>query len=135
MKKDPDYVVKIEKAISEKYGSETIDNPKKHWNKEKEQQYLEQMKLFYEKIDESKSSDAREDVDGVLISKKFDSIESKRSCPVCDTYSFSSKDDMYMTKFKCCFACYVMYVEDREDRWKQGWRPNNTVVLTKQTTN
>ncbi len=130
MKKDPDYVVKFEKAISEKYGSEAIENPKKHWNKEKEQQYLEQMRLFYQKVDKSKSSEDREKVDGVLISKKFSSIESKRSCPICNTYSFSSKDDMYMTKFECCFACYVTYVEDREERWKQGWRPNNTVVLT-----
>ena len=93
------------------------------------------MKLFYRKIQKSEEKEEREEVEGVLISKKFKSINSERSCPVCNTYSFSSKDDVYMTKFDCCFSCYVQYVEDREDRWKQGWRPNNTVILTKQTTN
>ena len=39
-KKDPNYVVKLEKAIAEKYGEETIQNPKKNWNEEKE--YLDQ---------------------------------------------------------------------------------------------
>lgn len=135
MKKDPDYVVKVEKAISEKYGEKAIENPRKYWNKEKEQEYLNQMKEFYKKLDKAKEKDSREEVEGVLISKKFDSVESTRTCPVCDTYSFDLKDDLYMTKFQCCFTCYVEYIEDREDRWKQGWRPNNTVILTKQTTN
>ena len=29
-----------------------------------------------------------------------------------------------MSKFECCFKCYIDYVEGREDRWKSGWRPN-----------
>ena len=37
--------------------------------------------------------------------------------------SFKSNDDVYMTKFGCCFKCYVQWVEDREERWKTGWRP------------
>ena len=50
--------------------------------------------------------------------------QSTRSCPVCNTYSFKSNDDVYMTKFECCFKCYTQWVEGREDRWKNGWRPN-----------
>ena len=38
--KDPNYVVKIEKAISEKYGEETIVNPKSLWSAEKEDEYI-----------------------------------------------------------------------------------------------
>ena len=36
--KDPDRLIKVEKAIKEKYGSETIQNPKATWDDEKEQE-------------------------------------------------------------------------------------------------
>ena len=65
------------------------------------------------------------DVGGVFISEKLITKESKRSCPVCDTYSFKSNDDVYMAKFDCCEKCYIQWVEDREERWLKGWRPNN----------
>ena len=29
--KDPNYVVKVEKAIADKYGEEAIQNPKANW--------------------------------------------------------------------------------------------------------
>ena len=122
-KKDPNYVVKLEKAIAEKYGEEAIQNPKKNWNEEKEAQYVEDLKILYKKREQSASED-KVDVDGVLINKKLFSKESNRSCPVCNTYSFSYRDDLYMTKFQCCEMCYIKWVEDREDRWKTGWRPN-----------
>ena len=64
-------------------------------------------------------------VNGVLISKKLLMRESKRSCPVCSTYSFKSNDDVYMSKFECCEKCYIQWVEGREERWKTGWRPGN----------
>ena len=43
-KNDPNYIVKVEKAIAEKYGQEAIDNPKRHWTDEKEKQYVKQLK-------------------------------------------------------------------------------------------
>ena len=49
MKKDPNYIVKVEKAIAEKYGEETVQNPKSNWNEEKEQNYLQQLKKLSEK--------------------------------------------------------------------------------------
>ena len=122
-KKDPNYVVKLEKAIAEKYGEEAIQNPKKNWNEEKEAQYVEDLKVLYEKRQTTDSEDKVE-VDGVLMDKKLFSRESKRSCPVCNTYSFSKRDDVYMTKFQCCEKCYIQWVEDRVDRWRTGWRPN-----------
>jgi hypothetical protein len=30
--KDPDYLIKVEKAIQKKYGDETIQNPKANWD-------------------------------------------------------------------------------------------------------
>ena len=122
-KKDPNYVVKLEKAIAEKYGEDAIQNPKKNWNEEKEAQNVEDLKILYKKSQDSGSED-KVDVDGVLINKKLFSKESNRSCPVCNTYSFSYRDDLYMTKFQCCEMCYIKWVEGREDRWKTGWRPN-----------
>ena len=119
--KDPDYAIKVERAIADKYGAETVQNPKGSWTDEKEKQYLDNLKSF------STSSDNDQEVlvNGVFISDKLLKRESKRSCPVCNTYSFKSNDDVYMSKFECCEKCYIQWVEGREDRWKQGWRPNN----------
>ena len=121
-KEDPDYIVKIERAIAKKYGKEAIDNPKKFWNQEKEKEYLKQLKEFY-KIKESKE-DIKVENKGFFVSEKVLQKDSKRQCPVCELYSFHIKDDLYMNKYKCCFKCYVQYVEGREERWKTGWRPN-----------
>ena len=40
--KDLNYVAAVEKAIAEKYGAETIANPKANWDEEKEKEYQEQ---------------------------------------------------------------------------------------------
>ena len=123
-KKDPNYVVKLEKAIAKKYGEETIENPKKYWTDEKEKQYLSELKEFYENTEDKEDID-KDEVNGVFIPKKLLNKESNRSCPICKTYSFKSNDDVYMTKFDCCEKCYIQWVEGREDRWKEGWRPKN----------
>ena len=121
MNKDPNYPIKIEQAISKKYGEETVQHPKKNWNDKKEKEYLSQMKQFYKASNDNYDE---VEVDGVLVSKKLITRESDRSCPVCSTYSFKSNDDVYMSKFNCCEKCYIQWVEGREDRWKRGWRPN-----------
>ena len=121
--KDPNYAIKIEKAIAEKYGDDTVQHPKKQWTDDKEKQYLKDLKKLHDNYIEHESS--QEEVNGVFISKKLLTRESKRSCPVCNTYSFKPNDDVYMSKFDCCFKCYIQWVEDREERWKSGWRPNN----------
>ena len=125
---DPNYVVKVEAAIKEKYGEEAIQNPKKFWNQDKEKEYLKQLKEFYRKKEE-KSQD-KDKVGDVYVSKKLLNRESNRQCPVCDKYSFDKKDDLYTNKFKCCFGCYIQYVEGREERWATGWRPDkNTMAI------
>lgn len=122
-KKDPNYAIKVEQAIAKKYGEETVVNPKSQWNDEKEKEYLEDLRRLHY-INSDKEDLEKEEVNGVFIPKKLLKEESSRSCSTCNTYSFKSRDDVYMTKFGCCFKCYVQYVEGREDRWKSGWRPS-----------
>ena len=121
-KKDRNERAEIEKAIKEKYGEEAIQNPKGNWDKEKEAKYLEDLKAFHERPSRKKTT---EELDGFLVKTKKTKSEVDRKCPVCSSYSFSSGDDLYMTKFDCCFDCYVQHIEGREERWKSGWRPNN----------
>jgi hypothetical protein len=122
-KKDPNYAVKVEQAIAKKYGEEAVVNPKSTWDDEKEKEYLEQLKDTFSPDVDTEDLD-KEEIFGVFIPSKLLTKESKRSCPVCNTYSFKSNDDVYMSKFGCCFGCYIKWVEGREDRWKTGWRPN-----------
>ena len=123
--KDPNYIAKLEKAISEKYGSEAVQNPRRNWTPEKEADFIEQLRAANLKIKELERKIEKIEVDGVLVSQKLLIRETNRSCPVCSKYSFESKDDVYMNKFDCCFMCYIQHVEDREARWSQGWRPKS----------
>ena len=120
--KDLNEIAAIEKAIKEKYGEEAIQNPKGSWNKEKENKYLEELKDFYQRSSRKKST---EEAAGFTIKARKTETSVDRTCPVCKSYSFSNRDDLYMVKFNCCFKCYVDYIEGREQRWKSGWRPNN----------
>ena len=124
-KKDWDKLAKFEQAISKKYGREAIQNPKGNWTEEKEAEYLEQIKQLAQKEAHLYDKDEKVEVNGILMPKKLLNKESNRTCPVCDTYSFDVRDDVYMNKYDCCRHCYIRHVEDREERWLSGWRPNN----------
>ena len=123
-KRDPNLIAKLEQAIEKKYGKEAVLHPKSNWDEEKEQKYLEQSKEYLKKQKAKKEKIEKIEKDGFLISKKLLTKRSNRTCPVCDTYSFDTKDDIYMSKYDCCYECYIQYVEDREERWQTGWRPN-----------
>ena len=124
MPKDLDYIARLEKAISRKYGDEAILNPMANWSEEREKEYLEQLKTLDKKHLEKEEQTEKVEINGVLVHKKLVSREIKRVCPTCKIYSFSLKDDVYMAKYECCAKCYIQYVEDREERWLQGWRPD-----------
>jgi hypothetical protein len=126
--KDPNEIVKIEKAIAQKYGEDTIANPKHYWNEEKEKEYVEQLKELSTIQTKQEEKDQKVNIDGVFISKKLLNKDSKRTCPVCSIYSFDIKDDLYMNRFECCHKCFIQWVEGREERWKTGWRPNESNV-------
>ena len=123
MKKDQNYIASVEKAIEQKYGIDTIQNPKSNWTDEKERDYLSQLKKFSENERRQQDQEEKVETNGYFISKKLLNKETNRTCPVCDTYSFDLKDDVYMSKFECCRKCYIQWVEDREERWATGWRP------------
>ena len=123
-KEDPNQIAAVEKAIAEKYGSETIQNPRGNWNETKEKEYLQQMKEFYQKTQLNEEWQEKIDVNGIKISKKLFNRESLKCCPVCNSFAKKSMDDVCLVKFECCFKCYIQYVEDREERWLKGWRPN-----------
>jgi hypothetical protein len=40
--KDPNYIAKLEKAITQKYGEEAINNPRRFWDEDKEKEYIQQ---------------------------------------------------------------------------------------------
>ena len=126
--KDPNEIVKIEKAIAQKYGEDTIANPKHYWNEDKEKEYVEQLKELSTIQIKQEEKDQKVNIDGIFISKKLLNKDSKRTCPVCSIYSFDIKDDLYMNRFECCHKCYIQWVEGREERWKTGWRPNESNV-------
>jgi len=123
MKKDLNEIAKYENAISKKYGKEATKHPKADWDDEKEKDYQQQIRELHKKEVKQKEKSEKVEVDGILISKKLFSRDEDRVCPVCSSYSFDLRDNVYMTKFDCCFKCYIQWVEGRENRWKAGWRP------------
>ena len=122
--KELDRLAAVEKAISQKYGKETIQNPRSEWNEEKEKEYIEQMKDFYKAKSLKEKWKDKIDVNGIKATKKLLNRESLRTCPVCGNFPKKTMDDVCLLKFDCCNRCYVQYVEGREERWKKGWRPN-----------
>jgi len=109
MKRDPNYVAAVEKAIREKYGELTVINPKSLWDTEKEAQYIQELK-------DSHKKDVKEEkieLDGVFISKKLINSKLNRNCKFCDTYSFNRDNEVYLTKYSCCQKCYILNIEGR----------------------
>ena len=110
-------IIHYEKAIAEKYGDEAVQNPRNNWDEKKEKEYIEQLKKIAKLERENRSKDHLVEHNGVFISKKLLTRREQRTCPVCEVYSFSARDDLYMNKFGCCFKCYVQHVEGREEKW------------------
>ena len=123
--KDLNHIAAVEKAIAEKYGADAITNPRANWDEDKEKEYLSQMREFYQKIKKNEEYQEKIDINGIKVSKKLFNRESLRSCSICEVFPQKSMDDVCLTKFDCCYGCYIKYVEGREERWQKGWRPNN----------
>jgi hypothetical protein len=123
-KDNHEYIIKLEKAISQKYGTEAVENPRRSWDEAKEKEYLRQSAATRQKFAKNSESQDKVEQDGFLINKKLLTRDTNRTCPVCEKYSFHPRDDLYMNKFEVCFRCYVQHVEEREERWATGWRPD-----------
>ena len=124
MSDDPNRIAALEKAISDKYGDDTIQNPKANWDEEKEKEYLAQMKELYQKVKKNDQWQEKIDLNGIKVSKKLFNRDSTIHCPVCGSFARTAKDDVYLIKFDCCETCFERYVDGREKRWLEGWRPN-----------
>jgi hypothetical protein len=119
-----EYIAKLERAISQKYGEQTTHNPRRLWDGEKEKEYIQQSQEEQRKFSKLADSQDKVEQDGFLINKKLLNRDHNRTCPVCQRYSFHPRDDLYMNKFEACFKCYIQYISDgREGRWATGWRP------------
>lgn len=44
-------------------------------------------------------------------------------CPICEGLMKGKSTGTYYS-FGCCVNCFIEFVEQREDRWKSGWRPD-----------
>jgi hypothetical protein len=120
MKRDPNFIAALEKAVREKYGDSAIINPKSGWDPEKEQSYIEQTKETYKKETKTEKSQEIVDFGGVLIAKKLINNNVDRQCRFCKKYSFNRDDDVYITKYKSCNICYIANIEGREDKWSNS---------------
>jgi len=125
MKKDLNYIAKLEQAIAKKYGDEAIRNFRSDWDDKKEKEYLEQLKKLAKKDQKQRDKEELVEKEGFFVSKKLLTKENKRICFVCSNYSFDRRDSLYMAKFECCHRCYIVWIEDREERWLGGWRPKH----------
>ena len=124
MKKDLNYVASLEKAISKKYGEAAIQNPKGDWSDDKEHEYMQQLKQRAAKIEEIEEQSEKIEVNGFFMAKKLLNREIKINCSVCEGILKTVNDDIYMNKYECCETCFADYIEGREQRWLEGWRPN-----------
>ena len=127
-RKDPNYIAAVEKAIVEKYGKNTVQDFRNEWEEIKEKEYLKQLKSMVSKKDKNLDAKRQLIVGDVKINQRHTKQKQDRTCPVCKTYSFSRKDDLYMNRFKCCYDCYVDFVEYREEAWRNGDRPTEEQI-------
>ena len=121
--KDFDKIAAYEKAIQRKYGYDAVKNPNSGWDDDKEKEYLESTKKFESRVSKYHEDNDLVETDGFLMPKRLLNSESNRTCPVCSVYSFDKGDDFYMHKYECCHNCFILHVENREERWLSGWRP------------
>lgn len=123
-KRDIEYVGKVEKAIADKYGEEAVANPRSLWDEEKEDAYLKQAEENAKKHYEKDKDDDIIEKDGIFVSKKLLNKSNTEKCNVCNKYMLSSKDKVYLFKWDSCHSCYIKWIEGREERWQEGWRPH-----------
>lgn len=121
-KVDFDQIAHLEKLFVEEYGAQSIKDFRAEWNPHREEEYLEQ--LARQTRRDNSAETKKIEISGVLITERAIERKADRVCPVCEIYSFSRRDDLFMNRFSCCYECHVEFVDGREDRWTTGWRPD-----------
>lgn len=47
-------------------------------------------------------------------------------CPIC---GFTMRDNpKFYYKWGCCQLCFIEFIEHREERWGEGWRPDSESI-------
>lgn len=49
-------------------------------------------------------------------------------CPMCKLPMKGTKSDVKYYQYGCCMTCFIQFIEDREERWKSGWRPTQEEI-------
>ena len=52
-------------------------------------------------------------------------------CPICDQPMKGTKSTACYYDWGTCFFCFIEFIEDREQRWKDGWRPSPEEIQAK----
>lgn len=55
---------------------------------------------------------------------KLEDLRVPLSCPLCKIIMRGKSTFTYMDH-GVCVNCFIQFVEGREKRWKDGWRPSN----------
>lgn len=117
----------IEHQMKEKFGEEVTRHPRADWDEIDEQEYVEQTTRMNEKFEKLIGEKSYTNKKGYVVSKKLLNDESilAARCPYCDKYKFhfNVEDDLCLNKYGCCQHCFYQYIEGREERWLEGWRP------------
>ena len=71
-----------------------------------------------------KDKEVKEKHEGFFVSSNLFINRQNRKCEACNCFSLEKTDTLYLNKYSCCQKCYIQYVEDREERWLSGWRPD-----------
>lgn len=109
--RDPDFLIRLEKALEEKFGKEAVQNVKASWTIEDERKFLQQVAEMKEQTKDKKIE--FDEINGILIQK--DLFRRDSSCPRCKNYSFKMSDDFYITRYGCCEVCFIKHIEGRKN--------------------
>lgn len=45
-------------------------------------------------------------------------------CPQCSFVMKGTRSNVTYYQYDCCVNCFIEFIETREQRWKDGWRPS-----------
>ena len=82
------------------------------------------LNLFGFKNKSGKASSV-EERKGFYLRRKLINNANERVCCKCETYSFSKRDDLYLTKYFVCEKCFFLFVDGREEKWEKYLEEKN----------
>lgn len=124
---DYNKIAAIEHEMEKKFGPEAVKHPRADWTIEDEKEYITQTSDLHDKLSKLQSEKTYINKKGYLISKKLlnEDVNKIENCEFCNKYRllFTVDDDINLNKYGCCRDCYYNFVDGREERWHEGWRP------------